>query len=358
MPPRRSRDERPNGPLEARERCRPRGNQDRCESFEPDRPDAAFPGGLAETGSWGPAWCHRILDLARGVCRREFGYHRVKFIWLRQAFACWAGGKLLRHPGGAMADSQLEVADKNKEKVEDALPGAEAIRKNLVFFLGLVPLAVAAMRVYLMGQGDGVTMLALAQTLDVRAVVVGTFARPIGVMGTAAALYIFCRAYWPRIRSWHSEWAASRLGVLLLVLLVSLGCLYPEEVLDWTNPSPGPVDVARALGWVLAGQAACWLGFEVLQRVVDRYSDAGLRGPRRLLHDAADRGAAFCNAVLRLCTSSRPEVYLLVPAILLVFWVYLITDRMWLPAQVVELSSAPACVNQDRGACPVPMSTR
>ncbi|RAG87378.1 hypothetical protein DN069_02360 [Streptacidiphilus pinicola] len=266
-----------------------------------------------------------------------------------------------------MADSLVEVAEDDEEeseqeserepRTEGVIPGAGAIRKQLVFFLGLVPLAVAAMRVYLMGQGDGATMLTLVQTLDVRAVLVGTFAKPIGVLGTTASLYVFCRAYWPRMRRRSdpsrrrdTRWAGSRLGVLLLVLLASVGCLYPEEVLDWGNPSPWPVDVARAFAWVLAGQAVCWLGYELLQRVADRFRSARPRSPRRLLHVAADRAAAFCDAILRFYASSRPEVYLLVPAIVLVFWVYLVTnDRMWLPAQVVELNSAPACMTQAPG---------
>ena len=261
------------------------------------------------------------------------------------------------YAGDAVADSLVDVAEDDEEESEGAIPGSGAIRKHLVFFLGLVPLVVAAMRVYLMGQGDGATMLTLVQTLDVRAVLVGTFAKPIGVLGTTASLYVFCRAYWPRMRRpsdpslrRDSRWTGSRLGVLLLVLLASVGCLYPEEVLDWGNPSPWPVDVARAFGWVLAGQAACWLGYELLQRVADRCRNARPRSPRRLLHDAADRAASFCDAILRFYASSRPEVYLLVPAIALVFWVYLVTnDRMWLPPQVVELDRAPACMTVPAG---------
>lgn len=266
-----------------------------------------------------------------------------------------------------MADSPVEAAEEDEKEAEEAeqesqaegvIPGFSAIRKHLVFFLGLVPLAVAAMRVYLMGEGDGATMLTLVQTLDVRAVLVGTFAKPIGVLGTMASLYVFCRVYWPRIRHRRDpnqrrdhRWAGSGLGVLLLVLLASVGCLYPEEVLDWGNPSPWPVDVTRALIWVFLAQAVCWVGYELLQRLADRFRGAGPRSPRTLLHDAADRVAAFFDAVLRFYTSSRPEVHLLVPAIVLVFWVYLVTnERMWLPAQVVELKSAPACLNLAPGS--------
>ena len=38
----------------------------------------------------------------------------------------------------------------------------------------------------------------------------------------------------------------------------------------------------------------------------------------------------------------KPEVFILVPAVLLLFWSYLVTDdRMWLPAEVVTVRSVP-----------------
>jgi hypothetical protein len=260
-----------------------------------------------------------------------------------------------------MAEGLLESPGEAAAEEEAARPVSAVVRQHLVFFLGLVPVAIAGMRVYLMGEGDSATTLTLVETLDVRSLMLGTFVKLIGVLGTAATGYLFCRLFWPRIverrdpaQRRDSRWAASTFGLLLLAFLVSVGCLYPEEVFDWGSGSLWPIDGVRAVLWVLAAQGTFWLGFEGLQRLSDR-----LRAPagalRAAVHRCADRGAALCDAVLRWYASSKPEVFLLAPAILLMFWVYLVTnDRMWLPPQVITVKNAPGCMlmkPDTAGAC-------
>lgn len=208
-------------------------------------------------------------------------------------------------------------------------PPARAVREHLVFFLGLVPFAIAAMRVYLMAQGDLAMMMTLVKTLDVGALVLGTFIRFIGIFGVVSIAYAGSRLYWPQLTGKSERrigW--SGLSVLVLLLLAAVGCLYPEQLLDSGSRSLGPVDLVRAFGWTVAGY------------VVLRVLRFGVLGPpghvgrheKSLWRQVFDRKSVL-----------KAEVLLVAPAVLLLFWQYLITnDRMWLPPQVVVLRTAPA----------------
>ncbi|WEO93399.1 hypothetical protein A6P39_004820 [Streptomyces sp. FXJ1.172] len=248
------------------------------------------------------------------------------------------------------------------------------MREHLIFFLGLVPTAIAVMRVYLMAQGDSGTILTLIQTLDLRSLVLGTFARFIGLFGVTTTVYVFSRVFWPRIRHGRApagpagqdarvgrRWGSSGFGLLALIFLASVGCLYPEQLLDITSPSAGPVDLARAVGWTVGVYLVLLGGFQILQRTSDRLwrtaaeDDAqqstrtrvAARG-RDTLRRCVNAAAGLSDNVLRLY---KPEFFLVAPAVLLLFWAYLVTnDRMWLPAEVVTLSSEPAGMRDSDGA--------
>lgn len=246
-----------------------------------------------------------------------------------------------------------EVLDENRGRLP-ARTGEtplRAVREHLIFFLGLVPITIAAMRVYLMAQGDVGVMLTLVKTLDLRELFLGTFIRFIGLFGVTTTTYVFCRVFWPlltrqeeplktdgeaSLRLPRLGWSA--LSVLLLVFLASLGCVYPEQVLD-TKFSLGPIDLVRSLAWVVCGYAVLRVaGFRILRRIPGvRVRPRHRRGRRRLFGE--DRLRPY-----------KPEVFIVAPAVLLLFWSYLITnDRMWLPAQIVELGTRPPVLSDQSG---------
>ena len=258
---------------------------------------------------------------------------------------------------------------------ETARGGAdEGARKDVlelfVLFFGLVPVTIGAMRIYLMSQGDSATMLLLVRTLDVQALFLGTFIRFIGVFGVASAAYLFCRVFWPRLAAaFHpadpnpapnpapasgparprqarpKRWRWGAFSVLVVVFAISIGTLYPEQILDTSNASWGPVDIVRALIWSSVTYATLrYAAFNLLylasDRIFRRGRDSGTPEekwrPQQLWFkvpaDAVDGLSHF-----------KPEVFVLLPAVLLLFWSYLVTDdRMWLPADVVTVHSAPA----------------
>lgn len=223
-------------------------------------------------------------------------------------------------------------------------PSARAVREHLVFFLGLVPATIAAMRVYLMAQGDVGTMLTLIRTLDVRALFFGTFIRFIGVFGVASTSYAFVRVHWPHLSGRTGRRVGwSSLTVVILLFVASVGCLYPEQIVDTGTRTLAPVDLLRALGW-------CALGYLIL-RVLRFWLLAGRHRegpPRPLWRKVFDR-----NSVV------KAEVLLVAPAVLLLFWQYLVTnDRMWLPPQVVVLHSAPVDLIAHRDGRSDPVLTR
>jgi len=236
----------------------------------------------------------------------------------------------------------------------------------VTLFFGLVPVTIGAMRIYLMSQGDSGTMLLLVRTLDVQALFLGTFIRFIGVFGTASAAYLFCRVFWPRLaaafhpvaddpgsasgaslsrRAAPGRWRWGAFSILMVVFVISVGALYPEQILDGSNNSWGPVDIVRSLGWSLVIYVALrYAAFNLLYLVSDRIFRRGQASGspevswrrRQLLFKVPG------NAVDGL-SHFKPEVFVLLPAVLLLFWSYLVTnDRMWLPAEVVTVRSAPA----------------
>lgn len=200
------------------------------------------------------------------------------------------------------------------------------VRDNLIFFLGLVPLVIAAMRVYLMGQGDVGVILTLIKTLDVKQLFLGTFIRSIGLFGVATTGYIFARIAWPRLVA-KPDSALSGAGlVLATVFLAALGCVYPEQVFDSSNPAWGPVDVVRSVLWVVVGFVVLRLGWLGILRLLP--DNGSGQGRRKLTLRRVLRGLW------------RAETLLLGPVILYLFWTYLVTnDRMWVPAQVIVVKS-------------------
>lgn len=221
-----------------------------------------------------------------------------------------------------------DPADGPAEAIGGERP-ARAVGEHLVFFLGLVPFTIAAMRVYLMAQGDLATMMTLVKTLDVSALVLGTFIRFIGIFGVVSIAYAGYRLYWPQLTGRSDRRVGwSGLSVLVLLFLAAVGCLYPEQLLDTGNHSLGPIDLARAFGWTVVGY------------LVLRMLRFGVVGPPGHVgkHEKSWRQQVFDRKSL-----FKAEVLLVAPAVLLLFWQYLITnDRMWLPPQVVVLRTAPA----------------
>lgn len=215
------------------------------------------------------------------------------------------------------------TADTEASGTGDRSPRS-VVRDNLIFFLGLVPLVIAAMRVYLMGQGDVSVILTLIKTLDVKQLILGTFIRFIGLFGVATTGYIFARIAWPRLVS-RPDPALSGAGIVLAtVFLAGLGCVYPEQVWDSSNPAWGPVDVVRSVIWVIVGFVFLRLAWFAILRFVPDQSGEG----RTLTLRRALRGFW------------RPETLLLGPVVLFLFWTYLVTnDRMWMPAQVIVVKS-------------------
>jgi hypothetical protein len=250
----------------------------------------------------------------------------------------------------------------------------KAVLELVALFFGLVPITIGAMRIYLMSQGDSGTMLLLVRTLDVQALFLGTFIRFIGVFGTASAAYLFCRVFWPRLaaafhpavdspgsasgaassrRVGPGRWRWGAFSILVVVFAISVGALYPEQILDGSNTSWGPVDIVRSLVWSLVIYVTLrYAAFNFLYLVSDRIFRRGRASGspeaswrrRQLLFkvpgDAVDGLSHF-----------KPEVFILIPAVLLLFWSYLVTnDRMWLPAEVVTVRSAPAGLSPARDA--------
>ena len=236
-------------------------------------------------------------------------------------------------------------------------------------FFGLVPITIGAMRIYLMSQGDSATMLQLVRTLDVQALFLGTFIRFIGVFGVASTAYLFCRVFWPRLtaafhpadsgtssdpasaptaapsRQKHlHRWRWGAFSTLVVVFVISLGALYREQILDTSTYSWAPVDIVRALIWSLVVYGILrYAAFNLLYLASDRVFRRGRTSgapeaawrPRQLLFkvpgDAVDGLSHF-----------KPEIFALLPAVLLLFWSYLVTnDRMWLPAEVVTVQPVP-----------------
>jgi len=60
------------------------------------------------------------------------------------------------------------------------------VRDHLVSLLGLAPILVAMMRVFLMAQGDYGTLLVLIRTLDIRTLITATLDRSIGLFVAGA----------------------------------------------------------------------------------------------------------------------------------------------------------------------------
>jgi hypothetical protein len=239
------------------------------------------------------------------------------------------------------------------------------LRRELATFLGLVPLTIAALRVFLMGQGDQGTTFTLIRTLDLQALLVGTFFRFAGLFGVVTALYILVRGLWPRMAARRKEWAdegdimhrgsdARALALVLVLLLASVGCLYPEQLLDWDHrTTPGPVDLATSVAWVLAVHGLVWLSDRAFHGLDQRLQAEARSGPvRRRVHQVVGWAAILSHTARRFYQSSGPEAWILMPAVVFLFWSFLIAnDRMWLPAQVITITqSRDLCVSLPRDA--------
>ena len=123
------------------------------------------------------------------------------------------------------------------------------LREYLIFVLGLVPVVIAMLRVVFTAQGDSATLYTLVQTLNVPALVLGTYARFIGVLGLGLTLPLLLRNRTRAGRVKPIRMGSTGWTVLPIVFLCSVACVYPEQILDTTVPGLEPADIVRAAGW-------------------------------------------------------------------------------------------------------------
>jgi hypothetical protein len=243
-------------------------------------------------------------------------------------------------------------ASKPADGADQEVPLAKTVRENLLFLLGLSPILIAMMRVFLMAQGDYGTIMTLVRTLDVRTLITATFVRSVGIFTAAATGYILVRVFWLGTDGRNDDnddtVGKARPGrrtrglgspaflFVLLIFLISLLSIYPEQLFDKDiNLGDGwkkmlwPVDLVRAFAWVLA------------IALVLRY--LSIPSPQKPQFDVLRWLAPLRR---RLSTwrlrPNLPEILTVAPVVLLLFWSNLtLNERMWLPIEVITLSQTP-----------------
>src|SRR2546429_1269701 len=109
---------------------------------------------------------------------------------------------------------------------------------HLVFLLGLAPILIAMMRVFLMAQGDYGTLMVLIRTLDIRTLITATLDRSIGLFVAGATAYVITVTLWrpeddrgaPGDRTVLGPNRRAALPFLCLVFVMSFLLLYPEQL--------------------------------------------------------------------------------------------------------------------------------
>lgn len=165
---------------------------------------------------------------------------------------------------------------------------------NLGLLIGVLPLLLAALRVLLWARGDQAVLATLVQTLNVQAIILGSLA-PVVALGTAFAAFALMAdpATWNPIRRWVKRLDS---WVPIVAIPLSLAILVITKI-------------------AVLVSIATLLGIAVAARAIDRR-----RGRRRGRAPAkwTENGWAL--------------------AVGYVLW-WLATAPMWLPAEVVTLSS-------------------
>jgi hypothetical protein len=263
------------------------------------------------------------------------------------------------------------------------------VRSNLLFLLGLVPVLVAMLRVGLAAQGDYGAVMTLVRTLDVPALIVGTFVRGIGLLLAAASGYVIVRVYWLGSgKAARPELSRSLLPVLWVIFAIGVLATYLEELVDTDKltgwKSVWPVDLLRSEGWFLAVFVVLpwlWRRRRVVPGVLREFRGAWRRskadpGPAASAPNASassspetkgylrDRwpelviwGLAVC-VVLACAVPSAPrklpsvwrrsklrtrwpELFIIGPVVLSLFWNNVATnERMWLPSEVITVTAS------------------
>jgi len=236
------------------------------------------------------------------------------------------------------------------------------IGQYLATVLGLVPVAIAILRVVFEAHGDTATLYVLVQTLDIPTLFIGTYGRYVGVLGLGVTVPLL---FYSREKSSGSFSIAlgpfARL-ILWVLLACSAGCLYPEQIADITDRSVDPTDLrVLAYPWLLCGLAWYWDALRAGRSPVKTCLTSPARFGRFLLFLP---GIAVSLPVTLLAWlaqkahvrvpglsvprwTARPitwvarhwvDIFVLSPALIMLLWSYLLAnDRMWLPAQAVTV---------------------
>jgi hypothetical protein len=229
--------------------------------------------------------------------------------------------------------------------------GTISIWKYLTFLLGLVPAAIAVLRLVFAAQGDDSALYVMAGNLNVPALVIATYGRFAGVLGIAATLPLLLNA--PAGKDGPRAAALDPPGraIAWILFACSVACIYPEQIFDYTVISPWPVDIFRAVAWCAGFYLAArgWLSWRRRPRQVKEKRLAGRALARaegravtviaRVLGRRPGTVTAWLRRKAVWIAGHRTEVCVLAPALILLLWSYLLSnDRMWLPAQVVTVA--------------------
>jgi hypothetical protein len=157
------------------------------------------------------------------------------------------------------------------KSADQEVPLAKMIRENLLFLLGLSPILIAMMRVFLTAQGDYGTIMTLVRTLDVRTLIIATFVRSVGIFTAGRpAEPDMPEPYAVRIRPSRHQYGSKRLfdsepRPRALPNQPTADARSPQRPLEsWRFRTfrlalVGAVDIAAEAELGVAGQMAGWL---------------------------------------------------------------------------------------------------
>ena len=215
-------------------------------------------------------------------------------------------------------------------------PEGFSLKEYLIFLLGLVPVAIAVMRVVLMAQGDTATLYTLIRTLDVQGLIIGTYGRYVGVLGAGTALTVLA-FHFRRVRDNEPGLKSVGLAVAVIGLLISVACIYPEEIADTSVRSLRPVDILRASFWACVLYWLVRLAPRWLDRLAQVRWPAGLKWLARLVEWL--RPVAGAGRRAKQIGRRPAETIIMIATVVLLVWPYLLTnERVWIPAEVITVS--------------------